>query len=66
MKTDELSTKDKRNDLIIQKNLVPNVVAVNRRELIDFDKQFLKEEKERKSKPLSKRLKEKQMVAVYL
>jgi len=38
MKTDELSTKDKRNDLIIQKNLVPNVVAVNRRELIDFDK----------------------------
>ncbi len=48
MKLDEsLSVKPKQNQTIL-KNLMPNVVAVNKKELIDFNRKFEKEEKARK------------------
>jgi hypothetical protein len=48
MKLDEsLSVKPKQNQTIL-KNLMPNVVAVNKKELIDFNRKFEKEEKTRK------------------
>ena len=48
MKLDEsLSVKPKQNQTIF-KNLMPNVVAVNKKELIDFNRKFEKEEKARK------------------
>ncbi len=48
MKLDEsLSVKPKQNQTIL-KNLIPNVVAVNKKELIDFNRKFEKEEKARK------------------
>jgi len=42
------------------------VVAVNKRELIDFNRKFEKEEKARKERPLTRRVKNKQMAEVYL
>jgi hypothetical protein len=48
MKLDEsLNVKPKQNQTIL-KNLMPNVVAVNKKELIDFNRKFEKEEKARK------------------
>ena len=45
---------------------MPNVVAVNKKEFIDFNRKFEKEEKARKERPLTRRVKNKQMAEVYL
>jgi len=45
---------------------VPNVVAVNKKELIDFNRKYEKEEKARKERPLTRRVKNKLMADVYL
>jgi len=60
------SYEDERKPAVeIYKNLVPNVVAANKRELNDFNRKFEKQEEERKNKPASRKAKDKKMIEVY-
>ena len=45
---------------------MPNVVAVNKKEIIEFNRKLEKVEKARKERPLTRRVKNKLMADVYL
>jgi hypothetical protein len=66
MKVGDTVQLSKKHEQLIQRNLVPNVVAANKKELIDFDRKFQKEEKMRKERPLPRKVKDKVMAEIYL
>lgn len=66
MKLNDIMSPSKLCNQAIQKNLIPNVVAVNKRELIDFNRKAEKEEKAKKERPLTRKIKDKLMANIYL